>query len=143
MGGERTIPSVTRVFTTQQRLYIFFQAYRPPTDDSNKLRAGLVFFHNGERTNDTPRVEPAEVDPKTGTAACRISLPLERLAPGRYTVQAIVVDGAADQAAFTRSYFALRLPATSPSAPPSAPPSLGSKKQFAMANCRDGPAFYL
>ena len=112
MGGERIVPSVTRVFTTQQRLYIFFQAYLPPRDGGSKLRAGLVFFRNGERTNDTPLVEPAEVDAKTGTAAFRISLPLEKFAPGRYTVQAIVVNGASDQAAFARSYFALRPPAT-------------------------------
>ena len=117
MGGERIVPSVTRVFTTQQRLYIFFQAYRPPRDDGSKLRAGLVFFRNGERTNDTPLVEPAEVDAKMGTATFRISLPLEKLAPGRYTVQAIVVDGSSDQAAFARSYFALRPPAMA-AAPP-------------------------
>jgi len=121
VGGERIIPSVTRVFTTQQRLYIFFQAYLPTKDDGSKLRAGLVFFRSGERTNDTPLVEPAEVDPKAGTAAFRISLPLERLAPGRYTVQAVVVDGATDQAAFARSYFALRLPETAPSVPQPAP----------------------
>ena len=29
VGGERIIPSVTRVFTDQQTLYVFFQAYLP------------------------------------------------------------------------------------------------------------------
>jgi len=108
VAGERIIPSVTRVFTPQQKLYVFFQAYLPAALDPSKLRAGLVFFHNGERTNETPLVEPAAVDAKTRTAAFRISLPLEKLAPGRYTVQAVAVEAGGAQVAFARSYFALR-----------------------------------
>jgi len=121
VGGERIVPSVTRVFTTQQKLYVFFQAYLPPRSDGSTLRAGLVFFRNGVRTNETQLVEPAEVGAKTRTAAFRISLPLEKLAPGRYTVQAIVVESSGEQAAFARTYFALRqppaVPATSAPAP--------------------------
>ncbi len=122
VGGERIIPSVTRVFTTQQKLYVFFQAYVPPKSEGAALRAGLVFFHNGERTNETPLVAPAEVDAKTRTAAFRISLPLEKLTPGRYTVQAVVVEAGGEQAAFARAYFALhRPPATPATTPPSGP----------------------
>jgi hypothetical protein len=44
LAGERIIPSVTRVFTTQQKLYVFFQAYIPPGSDGSRLRAGLVFY---------------------------------------------------------------------------------------------------
>ncbi len=108
VAGERIIPSVTRVFTQQQKLYILFQAYLPPNLDAEKLRAGLVFFRNGERTNETPLVEAAEVDPKTRTAAFRISLPLEKLALGRYTVQVVTVEASGEQSAFARAYFALR-----------------------------------
>jgi VWFA-related protein len=120
VGGERIVPSVTRVFTTQQRLYVFFQAYLPPQLDAGRLRAGLVFFREGERRSETPLVEPAEVYPKTRTASFRISLPLERLTPGRYSVQAVVVELDGGQAAFGRSYFALRAPAPQP-APKAAP----------------------
>ncbi len=49
VSGERIIPSVTRVFTNQQMLYIFFQAYVPEKVDLNQLRAGLEFFRNGAR----------------------------------------------------------------------------------------------
>jgi VWFA-related protein len=120
MGGERIIPSVTRVFTTQQMLYVFFQAYLPAKSDGANLRAGLVFFRNGERVNATPLVEPAGTDAKLRAAAFRISLPLEKLGPGRYTVQAVVVEAGGEQAAFARSYFALRQPpaaATPPTKP--------------------------
>jgi VWFA-related protein len=116
VGGERIIPSVTRVFTGEQTLYVFFQAYAPQKADANSLRAGLVFFRNGQRLSDTPMVAPTEYDEKSRTASFRLSLPLSGLGAGRYTVQAIVVDAGTSYAAFARNYFALR-PASSPAAP--------------------------
>ena len=110
VGGERIIPSVTRVFTNQQMLYIFFQAYVPEKVDLNQLRAGLEFFRNGARISQTPVVARAQVDGKTRTASFRISLPLNTIAAGRYTVQAVVVEAGGAQAAFGRNYFAVRPP---------------------------------
>jgi VWFA-related protein len=123
VGGERIIPSVTRVFTDQQTLYVFFQAYLPQKVDGTILRAGLVFFRNGQRLSDTPMVAPAEYDEKTHAATFRISLPLTGLGAGRYTVQAIVVEAGTTYAAFGRNYFAIR-PAPKPSVaiPSLAPP---------------------
>jgi VWFA-related protein len=115
VGGERIIPSVTRVFTGEQTLYVFFQAYAPAKADAHSLRAGLVFFRNGLRFSDTPMVTPTEYDEKSRTASFRLSLPLSALAAGRYTVQAVVVDAGTSYAAFARNYFALR-PAPKPSA---------------------------
>jgi VWFA-related protein len=108
VGGERIIPSVTRMFTDQQTLYVFFQAYLPQKAEAASMRAGLVFFRNGQRLSDTPMVEPAEFNEKTRTASFRISLPLSALNAGRYTVQAVVVDAGTSYAAFARNYFALR-----------------------------------
>ena len=65
VGGEHIVPSVTRVFTSDQTLYVFFQAYVPQKADANSLRAGLVFFRNGQRLSDTPMVAPTEYDEKT------------------------------------------------------------------------------
>ena len=117
VGGERIIPSVTRVFTNQQMLYIFFQAYVPEKADLHQLRAGLEFFRNGARISQTPIVAPAQVDDKTRTASFRISLPLSTVAIGRYTVQAVVVEAGGAQAAFGRNYFALRPPVAAASTP--------------------------
>jgi VWFA-related protein len=110
VAGERIIPSVTRVFTHRQMLYVFFQAYLPAHADPGQLRAGLEFFRNGARVSQTPMVAPTEVNPRTRTASFRIRLPLAAVAAGRYTVQAVVVEAGGAQAAFNRSYFAL-LPA--------------------------------
>ena len=121
VGGERIIPSVTRVFTSDQTLYVFFQAYAPQKADANALRAGLVFFRNGQRLSDTPMVAPTEYDEKSRTASFRLSLPLSGLSAGRYTVQAIAVDAGTTYAAFARNYFALRTmskPAASAAIPP-------------------------
>jgi VWFA-related protein len=122
VGGERIIPSVTRVFTDQQTLYVFFQAYLPQKADASALRAGLVFFRGGQRLTDTPVVAPAEYDEKTRTASFRMSLPLSQLGIGRYTVQAVVVDAGTSYAAFARNYFALR-PAPKPTAQATVPPT--------------------
>jgi VWFA-related protein len=116
VAGERIIPSVTRVFTSQQMLYIFFQAYVPEKADLGQLRAGLEFFRNGARINQTPVVAPSQVDDKTRTASFRISLPLSSIGIGRYTVQAVVVEPGGSQAAFGRNYFALRATSAAPNA---------------------------
>jgi hypothetical protein len=116
VGGERIIPSVTGVFTSQQMLYIFFQAYVPEKVDLRQLRAGLEFFRNGARISQTPIVAPAQVNDETRTASFRISLPLNTVAVGRYTVEAVVVEAGGAHAAFGRNYFALRLPAAASAA---------------------------
>ena len=128
VNGQRIVPSVTRVFTSDQMLYVFFQAYAPAKTDINTLRAGLVFFRNGQRFDDTPVVEASEVDAKTHTASFRISLPLSKLPAGRYTVQTVVVEAGGSQAAFGRNYFALRTkPAATPGTAPAAPGGAATK----------------
>lgn len=122
VGGERIIPSVTRVFTGQQTLYVFFQAYVPQKADASSLRAGLVFFRNGQRLSDTPMIAPTEFDEKSRTASFRMSVPLAGLNAGRYTVQAIAVDAGTSYAAFARNYFALRTASKPVASAPVIPP---------------------
>jgi VWFA-related protein len=121
VAGQRIIPSVTRVFSAQQMLYIFFQAYVPEGADPNNLRAGIELFRAGRRFNQTPMVAPAQVDDKMRTASFRISLPLTSVPQGNYTVQAVVVEPGGAHAAFGRNYFALRAEPAAPTAA-SAPP---------------------
>ncbi len=108
VSGERIVPSVTHVFTNKQELYVFFQAYLPAGVDGSKTQAGLAFYRNGEYVSETPLVEPAQVDAKTQTASFRIGLPLDKLPPGSYTLQAVVIQDGGEQAGFARSYFAVR-----------------------------------
>jgi VWFA-related protein len=108
--GGRIIPSVTRVFTTQQKLIVFFQAYLPADLDSSRLRAGLVFFRNGEWHSETALNGPSSVDAKSRIATFRIELTLEKFPVGRYAVQVIAVNAAGEQAAFARNFFVVRSP---------------------------------
>lgn len=119
VSGERVIPSVTRVFTNQQTLYILFQAYAPDKTNLGSLRAGLAFFRDGRRANQTPMIEPSAVNEANHTASFRLSVPLSAVASGRYTVQAIVIEAGGEQAAFGRGYFALRAATATPAASPS------------------------
>lgn len=130
MEGEKIVPSVTRFFTQQQTLYVFFQAYYPEKSDKAEpldpgtLRAGLVFFRGGVQVNATPLLAPTAVDPKTRTASYRISLPLAKLPAGHYTVQAVAIAAGTQQSAFGRAYLALEQPPASPNpaaGPPAAP----------------------
>ncbi len=126
MNGEKIVPSVTRFFTQQQTLYVFFQAYYPENIDkgvkldSGALRGALIFFRNGIQVNATPLLAPTDVDAKNHTAGFRISLPLSKLDAGRYTVQAVVVAAGTQQSAFGRAYLAVQTP-PAPAAPSTAP----------------------
>jgi VWFA-related protein len=108
ISGERLVPSVTRVFTTDQNLYVLFQAYSPATGDISKLRAGLVLFRDGQWSSETPLVEPAEMDAQRRTASFRLSLPLTKLSTGDYVLQAVVIEEGTDQAAFAQNSFLLK-----------------------------------
>jgi VWFA-related protein len=123
INGETIVPSVTRLFTQSQTLYVFFQAYFPEKTENkeafygNSLRAGLIFFRNGLQVNATPLLAPSEVDAKKYTASFRISLPLAKLQGGRYTVQAVVIAPGTQHSAFNRAYLALQYPPPAQSAP--------------------------
>lgn len=108
--GDRMVPSVTRVFTTDQQLYVMFQTYAPPGSDATKLRAGLVLFRNGVKSSETPMIEAAEIDAVTRTASFRMSIPLEKMPTGRYTVQAVTIEPGGTLSGFQRAYFVLRPP---------------------------------
>ncbi|HUJ33123.1 MAG TPA: VWA domain-containing protein [Candidatus Acidoferrum sp.] len=131
VNGETIVPSVTRYFTQDQTLYIFFQAYYPEKAaafDANVLRAGLIFFRKGLQVNATPLLAPTEINASTHTASFRISLPLAKLPTGRYAVQAVVIGAGTQQAAFGRSYLALqKAPAAPNPAVPTAPPPISPK----------------
>jgi len=121
VSGERIVPSVTNVFTREQTLYVFFQAYLPAKVDQEALRAGLIFFRNGVSVSRSPLVGPAAYDAATHTASFRIQLPLDRLDLGRYTLQAVTIVAGTPYAAFSRAFLALVPPPTAAAKAAAAP----------------------
>jgi VWFA-related protein len=123
IAGDRVIPSVTHVFTSDQQLYVLFQAYAPPGSDPTKLRAGLVLFRGGVKSSETQLIEPSEIDNATHTVSFRLTMPLDKLPVGRYTVQAVTIEPGGGLSAFQRAFFALRGPAKAEAAPAAIKPS--------------------
>jgi VWFA-related protein len=128
INGETIVPSVTRLFTQNQTLYVFFQVYYPEKNekkepfDGSSLKAGLIFFRNGLQVNATALLSPAEVDSKRSVASFRISLPLNKLPDGRYSLQTIAIAPGTQHSAFSRTYLALLSPPAAPNpAGPRAP----------------------
>jgi hypothetical protein len=104
---------------------VLFQAYAPPGSDPKQLRTGLVLFRNGVKASETPMVEPGEIDEATRTVSFRMSVALDKMKTGRYTVQAVTLQPGGELSAFGRGFFALRPPiVAAPAAPaPTSSPS--------------------
>lgn len=130
IGSRTVLPSVTRVFRTNQDLYVYLKSYgskltaesKTHTHERSALNAppsfALVFFRNGVQISEAGPY-PGKVS-KAGSqnAVYFARVPLEKFPPGRYLMQVNVLDPAVDQAAFSRLPIAI-MPA--PGARTSAP----------------------
>src|SRR5206468_10855620 len=103
-GGQKLIPSVTRVFSRGRALYVFVQAYQRGQTTTHPLVA-FVSFYRGEvkAFETTPLAITDGLDPKTKAVPLRFSLALESLTPGRYDCQVTVLDATAQKVAFWRA----------------------------------------
>jgi VWFA-related protein len=103
-GGQKLIPSVTRVFSRGRDLYVFVQAYQRGQTSTQPL-AAFVSFYRGEvkAFETTPLAVTEGFDPKTKAVPLRFSVPLESLTPGRYDCQVTVLDATAQRVAFWRA----------------------------------------
>jgi VWFA-related protein len=124
VGSRSVLPSVTRVFRTNQTLSIYLESYggKPaaasPSGSADTATAGsktppalaVVFFRGGRRFAEAgPFV--GKVQKSSGEKAVYFAqIPLEKFPPGRYTLQANVLDRSSDRAAFARTPLAVVLP---------------------------------
>jgi VWFA-related protein len=107
--GKKLIPSITRVFRQGQEMLVFLEVYGAATDTARQktsLVANVTFFRDKVRvfSSDLARVErPAGLP-----APVQFQVPLEKLAPGRYTCQVNVIDEQAERFAFDRFEVVVR-----------------------------------
>jgi VWFA-related protein len=102
--GEKLVPSVTRVFRTDQEMYVYVEAYQPAAQSTEPLIASVTFFRGKQKAFETQPLQVTEgLNPKTKAVPIRFSLPLSKLTPGRYTCQVSVLDPAARKFAFWRA----------------------------------------
>ncbi|HUI40621.1 MAG TPA: VWA domain-containing protein [Terriglobia bacterium] len=128
-GGQNVLPSVTRVFRTDQNLYAFLEAYAPKIDMKSGQPAGpasaaagapsvaLVFFRGGALVSEAGPFPAEPGKSPTSVARYLVKIPLAKFPPGRYWMQVNVLDPAADQVAFARVPLAImRPPVSAPAA---------------------------
>ncbi|MEN6601014.1 MAG: VWA domain-containing protein [Bryobacteraceae bacterium] len=102
--GEKLVPSVTRVFRTDQEMYVYVEAYQPTAQSTEPLVASVSFFRGKQKAFETQPLQVTEgLNPKTKAVPIRFSLSLSKLTPGRYTCQVSVLDPTARKFAFWRA----------------------------------------
>ena len=102
--GVKLVPSVTRVFRTDQNLYVYLEAYEPSAESTQPVVANVSFYRGKVKAFETEPLRVAEgLNPKTKAVPLRFSVPLAKLRPGKYTCQVSVFDPAAQKFAFWRA----------------------------------------
>ncbi len=99
--GIKLIPSVTRVFTRNQDMYVYLQAYQQNVDTAHPLVAFVTFYHGQEKAFETPPMQVTEsLNNRLKTMPLKFSFPLQKIPPGEYLCQVTVLDPMGEKAAF-------------------------------------------
>ena len=91
--GIKLIPSVTRVFTRNQDMYVYLQAYQQNVDAAHPLVAFVTFYRGQTKAFETPPMQVTEsLNNRLRTMPLKFSFPLQKLPPGEYLCQVTVLD---------------------------------------------------
>ena len=125
-GGNEIVPSVTHVFSVQQKLYLFYEVYNPgravasaakgeskqeAKNDKNDIRllTNAAFYRGNVKAYETPLVEVKQANsPQRQAAGVQLEIPLDKLKPGFYVCQVNIIDDAANHFAFPRLAMLVR-----------------------------------
>jgi hypothetical protein len=103
-GNKKLVPSVTNVFRKGQEMYVYLQAYEPQAQSTEPLVATVSFMRGKVKAFESaPLQVTSGLDPKTKALPLRFSVPLAKLAAGRYTCQVSVYNPTAQKFAFWRT----------------------------------------
>ena len=99
--GKKLVPSVNRVFSKSQDLYVYLQAYERGATTTQPLVAFVTFYRGQTKAFETAPLGVSEgMDPKSKALPLRFSLALGKLPAGRYDCQVTVIDPTGQKAAF-------------------------------------------
>jgi VWFA-related protein len=105
--GRELVPNVTRVVSTGQHLYFYYEVYEPA--QPMKVMTSIAFFRGRVRAFETPLVQATELTaPDRKSAVFQFDVPAAALKPGLYTCQVNVVDDGAGTFAFPRMQLLVR-----------------------------------
>ncbi len=99
--GMKLIPSVTRVFTQSQDMYVYLQAYQQGVETAHPLIAFVSFYRGQTKAFETPPMQVTEsLTNRLKTMPLKFSFSMQKLPPGEYLCQVTVIDPAGEKAAF-------------------------------------------
>jgi len=99
--GMKLIPSVTRVFTRGQDMYVYLQAYQQNVDAAHPLIAFVSFYKGQTKAFETPPLQVTEsLNNRLKTMPLKFTFSLQKLPPGEYLCQVTVIDASGEKAAF-------------------------------------------
>jgi hypothetical protein len=105
--GKKLIPSITKVFRKDQRLYVLFETYdagRKAGSDAASLAVNMSIFRGGRKVFESEEQRiTGTLEARSGAVPVDLEIPLERLGSGEYVCQLNVVDEVGRKFAFRRS----------------------------------------
>jgi len=106
-NGQKTVPSITRVFRKDQTLYVYFEVYDPVPEGASKtpdLTAQVELLQGARKAFSSMPAQQTKLTPnRPGVASFSFQLPLAKMAAGQYTAQINVIDEAGKRFAFPRN----------------------------------------
>ena len=91
--GKKLVPSVTRVFKTNQEMYVYLEAYEPSATATQPLVASVAFYRGKMKAFQTDPLEVTQgLNDKSKAVPLRFALPLANMKTGAYTCQVNVFD---------------------------------------------------
>ena len=108
--GQKLVPSVTRVYRNDQKLYVYAEVYDATmtADHSPDVTATLSLYRQGLKQFETAPLHVRTLAPnRDGVLPVRLEMPLGSLKPGTYACQLNLIDPAAGKFAFSRAPLVL------------------------------------
>jgi hypothetical protein len=114
VGDRSILPSVTRVFRTNQMLTVYLESYAGksvvPAGLVNPPSVALVFFRRGRKFAEAGPF-PGKLEKSTDQKASYfVQIPLDKFPRGTYTLQVNVLEPSLDRVGFARVPLAIVQP---------------------------------
>ena len=110
-NGQKTVPSITRVFRGDQTLYVYGEVYDPAMDPDRKvpdLQANFALLLGGQTAYTSRPLRLTKLaTSRPGVAQFAFQIPLAKLPPGQYISQVNVIDENGRKFAFLRNKIVL------------------------------------
>ena len=107
-GGQKLLPSVTRVFSASRDLYVYLEAYEKYVTAMHPLVAFATFYRDGVKVFETRLMAVTSALDRTSRAIpIRLTIPLHDLPAGLYDWQVSVIEPTSRKAAFWHAPIAI------------------------------------